>query len=431
MKFIFADSLDYVDPNFDFEKEEHSPTRNVYWDDKYPHEMINPTPYDGILVSRAIVGTPEIKGRYTESQAMRFARVGAPEFLRFNSIKYKDKMVIGDNGAFSYSKLEKPPFTVDETIEFYEQGQFTHGCSLDHIVFEFDCNSKNMEGGTEESRNRYQLTQDYANEFINKSRVLTKNNGFEPIGVIQGWSPDSMAHAAVELIRMGYRYLAIGGLVPLKISEIHIAVSRVSEAINRWSSSRIHLLGFAKAGNLLEFKQYKKLASFDSSSPLIKAFKDDSKNYFKTKKNGEIVFYKAIRIPQALENNKLKNDVKHGYIKSEKLLSLEKECLRSIRHYDKDSNAKINDVIDPLIEYTKLFLWNPKINEETLKRKLHNLRISYEKTLTDKPWQSCNCEICRNDKVEVIIFRGSNRNKRRGFHNLASYYEHLKQVNTQ
>jgi hypothetical protein len=27
--------------------------------------------------------------------------------------------------------------------------------------------------------------------------------------------------------------------------------------------------------------------------------------------------------------------------------------------------------------------------------------------------------------VEVIIFRSSNRNKRRGFHNLAVYHEHV------
>ena len=48
-----------------------------------------------------------------------------------------------------------------------------------------------------------------------------------------------------------------------------------------------------------------------------------------------------------------------------------------------------------------------------------------ERTLQDRPWKRCDCAICRDVGVEVIIFRGSNRNKRRGFHNLGVYHRHL------
>ena len=34
------------------------------------------------------------------------------------------------------------------------------------------------------------------------------------MGVIQGWSAESMADAAAAFARMGYDYLAVGGLVP-------------------------------------------------------------------------------------------------------------------------------------------------------------------------------------------------------------------------
>ncbi len=35
-----------------------------------------------------------------------------------------------------------------------------------------------------------------------------------------------------------------------------------------------------------------------------------------------------------------------------------------------------------------------------------------------RPWQKCPCAVCRRWGVEVAIFRGTERNKRRGFHNL-------------
>jgi hypothetical protein len=56
MKFVFADSMDCVDPNFDFIKDQTAATHRPYWDDQYPHEILGDAPYDGMLVSRAIVG---------------------------------------------------------------------------------------------------------------------------------------------------------------------------------------------------------------------------------------------------------------------------------------------------------------------------------------------------------------------------------------
>lgn len=35
MKFIFADSLDFVDPNYDFVSDRNGPGRKPYWDDAY------------------------------------------------------------------------------------------------------------------------------------------------------------------------------------------------------------------------------------------------------------------------------------------------------------------------------------------------------------------------------------------------------------
>jgi hypothetical protein len=42
----------------------------------------------------------------------------------------------------------------------------------------------------------------------------------------------------------------------------------------------------------------------------------------------------------------------------------------------------------------------------------------YWRTLHDRPWRSCACGICEEVGIQVVVFRGTERNKRRGFHNL-------------
>jgi len=61
VKFIFADSLDLVDPGYDFLADRMHPGRRPYWDDQYPHELFGYAPYDGILVSRGIVGDHRLR----------------------------------------------------------------------------------------------------------------------------------------------------------------------------------------------------------------------------------------------------------------------------------------------------------------------------------------------------------------------------------
>lgn len=50
------------------------------------------------------------------------------------------------------------------------------------------------------------------------------------------------------------------------------------------------------------------------------------------------------------------------------------------------------------------------------------------------PWQrghgasAIAPSICRDAGIDVIIFRGSNRNKRRGIHNLGVYKNHIERL---
>jgi len=422
MKFIFADSLDMVDPRFDFVADESPRDRKPYWDDQYPHELLGYAPYDGILVSRGIVGDHRFKGKYTSSQSMRFSRVGAREFLRLNVGPLKKMPIFGDCGAFSYVEMDAPPYSPEEMIEFYEHGGFTHGCSVDHIIFEFERDARGMEGGSDAARERFEITLENADSFLKASR--NAQTSFTPIGVVQGWSPGSKAEAARRLVAMGYDYIAMGGMVPLNAASIHACLQAVAETIS--PKIKVHLLGFAKAEQIHEFAKYS-IASFDTTSPLIRAFKDARSNYYVLKEDGSLDYYTAIRVPQALENLKLLRAVKSGRLNQETLARLEADALRALRDYDKGKGS-LQETSARVLAYSKWFTWNEKKSELENDKKTRKVRERLERTLRDAPWKACKCSICKSLSIEVVLFRGNNRNRRRGFHNLTVFQKHVSNV---
>lgn len=55
-----------------------------------------------------------------------------------------------------------------------------------------------------------------------------------------------------------------------------------------------------------------------------------------------------------------------------------------------------------------------------------DLLEGYRKMLRSRPWDRCGCPICEELGIEVAIFRGNNRNRRRGFHNTYRFYQQFK-----
>jgi hypothetical protein len=421
MKFIFADSLDTVDPGYNFLTDRNAAYRTLHWDDEYPHELMETLPYDGVLVSRAVVGDQRPGGKYTSAQAMRFRRVGARRFLRMDSPRCRDLPIFGDCGAFSYVTEPVPPYTPADMLDFYSDAGFTHGCSVDHIIFDFDREECGLAAGTPDARERYDITLENAVHFLRLSRDL--GPGFTPIGVAQGWSPSSITESAARLELMGYDYIAIGGLVPLRAEDIHRCLQAIRQRLS--SNTRIHLLGFAKAEQIDQFVRYG-ITSFDSTSPLIRAFKDAKSNYYLAGPQG-LEYYSAIRIPQALENTRLMRCVKAGQLHQEVLVKLETTALAAVRGYDKGA-VPIEDAVEAVAEYGSLLATDTVENSFIRERMRQSIREQTQRTLSARPWKRCTCKICVDLSVEVMIFRASNRNKRRGFHNLGVFHEHVRRL---
>jgi len=426
VKFLFADSLDFVDPNYDFLADRHGATRVALHGDEFPHEFLDDVPYDGMLVSRGIVGDGPVPGKYTDAQIMRFRREGARSFLRFDEARFPGSMMMGDCGAFTYRAMKVPPYGGEDTAEFYSDGRFTHGCSPDHIVFDFDPpdGARTIEEVPEDVRDRYQVTLQNAVEF--KAAASQIGSSFTPMGVIQGWSADSMASAAADLVKMGYDYLALGGTVPLKINQIRQALAAVRSSIP--SGTRLHVLGFGKIECLADLGDYG-VTSFDTTSPLVRAFKDAKKNYWMRDASGDLSYYTAIRIPQATENNRLKTKALEGSVNQEEIRILEGAALGAVRDMA-GGRGGVEEALDAVMRYWAVLNWYEEDCPTRAAAAASRQRAVYARTLGDRPWEDCGCRVCREGGVETLIFRNSNRNKRRGMHNLHVFHRHLQEFRT-
>ncbi len=148
------------------------------------------------------------------------------------------------------------------------------------------------------------------------------------------------------------------------------------------------------------------VASIDSASFLRRAWLGASSNYFTP--NGS---YAAIRIPQAYKSPRAKKIVREGKATLDEIKGMEEKCLRLLRDYDRNA-ADIDTVLDAIMAYDDLMGENRK-----------GFRELFRRTLEDRPWRSCPCKICKDVGIEVMIFRGNNRNRRRGFHNTKVFYD--------
>jgi len=167
----------------------------------------------------------------------------------------------------------------------------------------------------------------------------------------------------------------------------------------------IHLFGLARL-NAVKDMATLGVTSVDSASPLRRAWLGGKDNYW-TPDNKH---YRAIRIPEAGKSFRAKRMVSEGRAESDFVQSVESKLMKLLRSFD-SGKEKVDHVLEALSEYDHLI--TPDRDSEL---------DEYRRTLEAKPWKECPCDICKKDGIEVVIFRGNNRNRRRGFHNVYVFY---------
>lgn len=382
LRYFIPEWDDQVDLNYDFENDTHSGGSGDWSNQVYAHQMLPWPAYDGILVSRIVA-------EKSKKKKALINQVGVHRYLRVP----RQYPVMGDCGAFGYIGEKEPPYTTEDVLDYYTRLDFDFGVSVDHLIVAATETDKIF---------RYELTIRNAADFIkeHKRRKLS----WVPIGAVQGWDADSYVKAAKKYVQMGYKYLALGGLVRTPTEGIIEVIREVRKAIP--SDIQLHLFGVARLPAIPQFASLG-LNSVDSASMLRKAWLGSDRNYLTA--DG---WYSAIRVPQSDGSFRVTRLVSDGTISAENLAKLETTCLKGLRKYAESATSPSKSLLDSLVEYDTLVAGSRKGTRERIRR-----------TLEDRPWEKCPCSICKTSGIEVLIFRGNNRNRRRGFHNTFVFYD--------
>jgi hypothetical protein len=213
---------------------------------------------------------------------------------------------------------------------------------------------------------------------------------------------------------MGYRRIALGGMVPMKTDQIVESLQAVDSV--RRPDTQMHLLGVTRTHMLETFSRLG-VTSFDSTSPFRQSFMDDTDNYYWP--GGKR--YVAVRVPPIDGNARLKARIRAGQVDQDAARIGERECLRLLRSYAAHE-APLKDVLKALRSFVLL---TGEPDKKT--GGIRDRTVDYAEVLDDRPWERCGCGVCAVAGIEVILFRGTERNKRRGFHNLAVFNADLQQ----
>jgi hypothetical protein len=409
--YFFPDWDDYIyTPFTPVEKDELKSSGRLR--KAYAHDVFGRgTPYDGLLVSLAQLKTS--KGALGRNE---FAD-GPTTSLR-QELHLPDELILfGDCGAFSYAGEARPPFTAVEAAELYDKYGFDVGASVDHIPLP-EVVERDAEGGKTKrtlsrstQQRRLQLTKENAEEFLGVCRK--RQYPFVPMGVVQGIGVRSYVNCVQDYLDMGYQHIAIGGLVPRsdqEILEIVCAVRRVLQQHCRRGDTGVwlHLFGILRPKLQASFRSLG-VSSFDSASYLRKAWLRSDQNYLDPDGTR---WYASMRVPIA---SSARMRAVGEAVGSERLAGLEQCCLSSLEMFD-GSPESTEAILKSLADYGPLL---ERKGEE------NHFAEKYAALLRDRPWQRCRCAVCREAGIDVVVFRGANRNKRRGLHNTWVLYHRI------
>lgn len=410
LRYFLPDWDDLLDENFDFEADEFSGDSRKERNDKHCCVLMKPKRMcDGVLVSLAQHMTSKgplrrIVGTETSSLA--------PKNMRKLFGLSQNQWLFGDCGAFSYVNESQPSISVEQAVALYELYGFDFGASVDHIPVRYVIkgNSK-VELSDASRRARIKLTKENAFYFFELVRKRQAN--FMPVGTIQAEDAEDYARTVQLYHEIGYRHIALGGLVPRSDSSIENIVSRVMSVVSTLTPRPwVHLFGVFRPKLQALFRQLN-IDSFDSATYFRKAWLRSNQNYLAT--NGK--WYAALRVPMTTDPRTL-NRLETSQIDIADLQRQETDVLTILSKFDRD-RATIKETLDAVIAYD---------HNLTRSSDIRSMKEIYKRTLKDRPWRFCDCPFCSEAGIHVLIFRGSNRNKRRGAHNTLMLYRSLHTV---
>jgi len=404
--YFFPDWDDFIYEPFKADEKQATRGRRTY-----AHEACGKRiPFDGILLSLSQIHVG--KGALHRLTDIHEGHVRLRMRLRIP----RDVLLFADCGAFSYVGESVPPFTPERAAELYDKFGFDIGASVDHIPL-VEIPDRQDDGSVRkrilsraERYARMYLTRDNAEKFL--KICSDRKYRFTPLGVIQGIKTRSYIERLHDYLDMGYKHIALGGLVPRAdndILDIVCAVRRGLQSRTRGVRENVwvHLFGILRPKLQPIFKELG-VSSFDSASYFRKAWLRSDQNYLAP--DGRR-WYGTLRVPIS-DSKAMRLATETGGLSQDKLGEMERQCLDAIETCDKEPSAS-KLVIEAIDQYGPLLERKGEDNHFAEKHAL---------LLSDRPWENCKCPFCRSAGIHVVVFRGANRNKRRGLHNTWVFY---------
>lgn len=404
LSYFLPDWDDLLDPDFDFSSDRFSGPKHTRGE-KHCARLMRPYKIaDGILVSLA-------QKRHTTGP-LRFVggldqRTLRPLDLRKHYALDRTQALFGDCGAFSYINEDEPPISVDYAVSLYDLYNFDFGASVDHIpVRDIVVKGARKALSPTDRRHRVSLTIKNADAFLSQAR--RRHAGFTPVGTVQGLSPQQFASNACAYAEMGYRRIALGGLVPLSDEAVRNIVVHTMRALRQLKRPpEVHLFGVFRP-QLQGVFRHAGVTSFDSATYFRKAWLRSDQNYLGVDEH----WYAAMRVPMTADA-RTKNQMLLSGANLTRLEELETTALSALHAYGR-RKLSLKATLAAVLAYDKTLTRATEQHDQ--------LRERYERTLRNRPWERCPCPICSAIGIDVVIFRGSNRNKRRGAHNTWRLY---------
>ncbi|MEM2704321.1 MAG: tRNA-guanine transglycosylase DpdA [Candidatus Bathyarchaeia archaeon] len=372
MKYLLPEWHDLVDRKYDFVEEKNS---EEYKADRFTHgarlwHILSDVRLDGVLVSRSII-SPKLLHRVEQMGIRIFLDV--PK--RFE--------VLADCGAWQYIRDPLPKYKPLDVLEFYARSQVDAGVTVDHIAVAAKAKA--------EQEFRMQITYKYALEMFEEWKRRYREQ-FDLLGAVQGIEINDYINFITKLYNKGFTSFALGGLAKRNDSFIKNLIGQLVIALKNLEVQRIHFLGVARLRIMPYLQKLENIlkceASTDSATAMRMAWMKRNTNYLTL--DGKA--YIAIRVPPSSLNDK--------------------EVMSALRNYDK---GKIS--FEEIWQTIKKFV--------ITNGGIENLQY-YQALLRDKPWEKCPCKVCQEMGIEITIFRGNERNRRRGFHNVWVFCNLLK-----
>jgi hypothetical protein len=406
--YFLPDWDDFLDVDFDFEEDRFSCDTRAGRREEHSIALMRPHKLcDGVLVSLAQhLGSKGLLKRvgFADEQSL------APRSVRDHFKLRENQWAFGDCGAFSYIAEDAPTISVDQAVSLYDLYEFDFGASVDHIPAPTIPTATGKITLSKSQRvQRVKLTQKNAAAFIELHRKRAAR--FIPVGIIQGLDADNFAEQLPHYLDLGYRYIALGGLVPRSDDEVRAIVEAVcAKAKSLGKRVWFHLFGIFRPSLQKRFRELG-ISSFDSATYFRKAWLRSDQNYLAP----DGTWYAAIRVPPSNDPRTLVR-LKESGLSEGKIKTLEADAMASLRKYAR-GKLKLNACLEAVLRYDRLLARAELLDEKLI--------AAYRATLKDKPWSQCNCRVCAKLGVDVLIFRGLNRNKRRGAHNTLQLFHRV------